>query len=134
MTIVVKRPVKIEVETVRLQVPIYNGEEDLPNDFPFRSNGPRGDLWRVKIDIESGRILGWPRGKAVLVKLKVCDGGSYTLISPNGMAVETLKGYVPHGLVPGEYGDYIELRINDDGVIKNWPKQPDLTEFFKGDE
>jgi hypothetical protein len=42
-------------------------------------------------------------------------------------------GYVPNDLVPGSYGDYVELSINEEGVITNWPKNPSVDEFFDED-
>jgi hypothetical protein len=44
------------------------------------------------------------------------------------------QNYVPHGLIPGEYGDYVSLKINEQGIITNWPKHPDIREFIKGED
>ena len=39
--------------------------------------------------------------------------------------------YVPLGVVPGAYDDYVSLCIDENGIIANWPKKPDVSEFFK---
>ena len=65
---------------------------------------------------------------------KVCDAGVYTLFDEDGQTIAIRAGYVPHGIVPGEYGDYIDLKINEQGIITNWPKQPDASEFFEDDD
>ena len=45
------------------------------------------------------------------------------------MIADIVQDYVPHGVVPGEYGDYVILKI-DKGRIVNWPAKPDVSEFF----
>ena len=43
---------------------------------------------------------------------------------------------MPNGLVPDsdDCGDYIRLRINRDGTIKNWPEYPDYSDFIEDSE
>ena len=54
-----------------------------------------------------------------------------TVVSFNGVIVGSMEQeYVPHGVVPGEYGDYIHLNIDSDGTIANWPKKPNVKAFF----
>lgn len=40
---------------------------------------------------------------------------------------------MPNGLIPeaDDCGDYIRLRINYDGMIENWPKEPDFSDFIE---
>ena len=129
-TTVLKR-CEIEINTVRIVVPVRYGEEQIPNNFPRRS----GDLWEAFIDIDSGEIAGWPRGVSGRLSLKVCDEGVYTLLDEEGLLVaERHQDYVPHGVVPGRYGDYIDLDIDHDGVIRNWPDEPDVASFFPTEE
>ena len=80
--------------------------------------------------VDSGQIEGWPGGEARNLFCKVCDYGAYTLIDGDGEIVAQRDGYVPN-IVPGDdYGDYVDLKINSDGVIENWPTHPDLSDFF----
>ena len=65
---------------------------------------------------------------------KVVDCGTYTLCDYALNTIAQLKEeYVPHGVVPGEDGDYIELNIDKNGIITNWPKNPDVSKFFPED-
>ena len=124
MKITITRPVEIEVTHIKLELPVRYEEEDMPNDFPLRVK----DRWVATIDLETGYIEGWPAGKEGEFYMKVCDEGVYTLLAraPDGIdreIVAELSGeYVPHGVVPGEYGDYVHLKINGHGIITNWPR------------
>lgn len=121
---------EVDVKFVVIDVPVKYDEEDMPNDFPFRS----GDQWRIVVDIETGKIQGWPKGVIGDLYMKVTDGGSYILQdAQNSELACIVEDYVPHGVVPGEYGDYIELDIDENGIITNWPKEPDVSEFFPED-
>lgn len=129
-----KIPTTIEVNIthVLVNLPVRYGEEDIPNDFPLRE----GDMWNAKIDIDTGKIDGWPQGKTGGFYMKVVDMGTYRLIDINGAIVgEVVEDYVPHGVIPGEYGDYVDFDIDENGVITNWPKHPDIRQFLnQGDE
>ncbi len=129
MKIKVTRPVEIDVKYVRIVAAVRYDEEDIPNDFP----GRRGDVWEVTVDIETGKILDWP-GPAFDVHMKVCDQGSYYLLDAEQKVLAAIEdNYVPNDLVPGSYGDYIEMNIAEDGTVTNWPKLPDVDEFFPRD-
>lgn len=43
--------------------------------------------------------------------------------------LKTIRGCVPNKLLPGEYGDYLALDIDEVGIIKNWLDNPELSEF-----
>lgn len=133
-----KAKVKIEQELTIASVfidiaPRYIGDsedDDLPTDFPLL-NASKTE-WRAMVDIDTGKILDWPQGEARDMHVKVCDNGSYSLYDSAGEKVaEIVNGYVPNELIPGAYGDYIELSINEDGVITNWPRSPDISAFFE---
>lgn len=134
MKLIVKRPVEIEVSHILIAVAVRYEEEDIPNDFPLRD----GDIWRAKVEIDTGKIEGWPQGKTGDMHMKVCDEGTYTLLSPAGNEIAKLENeYVPNDVVPGEDGDYIELKIDENGVITNWPKKltsEDFDVFFDNEE
>lgn len=121
---------EIEITHIRLELHVRYGDEELPYDFPLR----KGDLWSATVNIDTGKIEDWPQGKSGRVEMKVCDEGTYRLLS-NGKVITSLENeYVPHGVVPGEYGDYVDLQIDATGTITNWPKTPDVSRFFDGDE
>lgn len=123
---------EIEITHVIVTLPVRYEEEDIPNNFPFR----QGEKWEAKIEIDTGKILGWPEGQAGEIEyMKVCDSGIYQLLDADGKIVlERTRDYVPHGLIPGEYGDYVSFHINEQGIITNWPKRPDIRQFLKQDD
>lgn len=128
MKFTVKKPCEIEVSAVRVSLHVRYEEEDIPNDFPLRT----GDMWNATIYIDSGRIKEWPRPQSGTLHMKVCDEGTYTLLGPDGKEIATIEqNYVPHGVIPGKYGDYVDLKINSFGTITNWPQNPDVSAFFE---
>ena len=129
MKTTVMRPVEVEIVAVKIHVAVRYGTDDMPMDFP----GREGDMWRITVDIDTGKIDGWPKGVERDLYMKVCDDGSYYLLDGENRCVAGLENeYVPHGVVPGEFGDYIDLHIQPDGVIENWPTYPNVDEFFGG--
>lgn len=130
MKATVLQPTEIEVAFIRIEIAVRYGEEDIPNDFPMRE----GDMWRATVAMDNGEIQNWraPRGfDGAEMYMKVCDCGTYTLLNHCGEEVAKIENdYVPHGVVPGEWGDYVKLQINAAGKIENWPKYPCLKDFF----
>lgn len=118
---------EVNITRVRLALPVRYDDEDIPYDFPLRD----GEMWTADVDIDTGKIHGWPKGQVGHIRnMKVCDGGVYVLYDDAGNEVARREDYVPHGLVPGEYGDYVSLKIDETGTITNWPKNPKLSAFF----
>lgn len=116
----------VEVSAIKIDVPVRYGDEDMPFDAPMRD----GDRWGCVVDLATGQIKDWPIGRSLSFYMKVCDEGIYSLIGPDGQVVVSLDGeYIPHGVIPGEWGDYIDLEINENGLITNWLKKPDLSKF-----
>ncbi len=108
---------EIELAAVCCRVAVNYEEEDMPRDFPHR----RGDMWDVVIDIDTGQIKDWPSGtKPLDLYMKICDSGSYLLVDKSGAVVRAFKNdYVPD-FIPGEYGDYLDFKIDSTGLITNW--------------
>ena len=155
MKVTIQVPKEIEVTHILIDVPVEYGDEDIPYDFPLRVKGPQldrttalgkrlgDDRWVAEVNIDTGKIAGWPADAGPReLYMKVNDAGIYTLrtITKDGDSPSVIGSvkreheYVPHGVVPGEDGDYIILRIAADGTITNWPKKPDLSAFFGGDD
>lgn len=113
---------------IYMVLPINYGEEEIPNDFPFRI----GDTWKATVEIDTGKIRDWPAGKIADIHLTVKDGGSYHLINAKGENIAAIEGdYVPHGIVPGSYGDTVELKVAADGTVVNWPRTPSGKDFLQ---
>lgn len=124
---------EVDIKKVSIDIsPRYIGDgedDDLPSDFPLLNE--HKTCWRAMVDIDTGKIEGWPQGDAREMYVKVCDSGIYELIDVNNDVISHIEGYVPHGIVPGSYGDYVELKINEDGFITNWPRNKDISQFFE---
>jgi hypothetical protein len=117
---------EIDVKTLEIRCP-FDEDDEVPESMVV--NG----FFDVKIDIDSKKILFADQYASDLpCNVHICakDRGYYKLINANGdIASRIDSDYVPNGIVPGEYGDYIELSIDMDGVITNWPKSPSLADF-----
>ena len=121
-------PNDVDIKFVRVEVAVRYDDEQIPYDFPLRN----GDMWKATIDIDDGRILDWQDGKSGRLYLKVVDEGSYYLIDDEGNEVLSIEEYyVPNKLLPGKYGDYIDLNIDEKGFITNWYKNPSIFDFLK---
>lgn len=130
MKIQVPSVITEDIKLVRIAAAVNYGEEEIPNDFPGRV----GNLWRADVEIATGRIVGWPAGREPAdIHLTVKDSGSYSLITEDGREIGLIDGgYVPNEVIPGSYGDTIELTINAKGEIENWdvPSEGDIKEAF----
>lgn len=118
----------VNAKTVRVTLAVRYDDDDIPYHFPLRI----GDIWKADIDIDTGRITAWPEGESGRLHMKVCDEGTYELLDDSGAKIAAIENnYVPHGLIPGSYGDYVDLQIDETGTITNWPKSPNLDAFFR---
>ncbi len=116
-----------ELKSVQLVLPVNYEEEDIPNDFPLRE----GDKWSAIIDLATGKIRNWPIGKSGEFNMKVVDEGCYYLLDENDNQVLSIEqDYVPNELIPGEWGDYVHLKINEDGTVTNWPTSINIDDFI----
>lgn len=109
-----------------------NGESDTEDgdNIPCKE----GDSWKPVIDLESGVIKNWEKGKTASVHYKVCDRCGWFLEDKDGSRyAEVYNEYVPRILCPADngYGDYIIMEIDESGKIKNW--LPIINDLFKND-
>jgi hypothetical protein len=131
MEIEVTKTVKEKINVKYLHIFVPGDDEEFPEDFPFLNDA---DDLSLMIDLDAGKIEDQTPGVDVKVFCKPRDSGTYTLYGPDKKKITTLSGYVPNRAINGEYGDYIDLTVRADGTIKDWPKKPDLSEFFPPDE
>lgn len=89
-----------------------------------RIPGKVGDLWKVRIDLETGRIENWRAGVRASIHYKVCDQGEYWLSDANGARIAKWNDhYVPGGfLCHGDsgFGDYIIMNVDGEGRIAKY--------------
>jgi len=120
----------IDVKYLSIALPVRYEDDDMPFDAPLRI----ANMWVATIILDEGRIKDWPQGSTLEFDMKVCDSGIYVLRDENCKEVARLEDYVPHGILPGDYGDYVELKIDGTGKITNWYDNPDLSDFENRDE
>ncbi len=124
-----KALVEKEFEFDRIRIHIRVKSDDItPEEEPLPFLNENGS-WDITVDIDTGRIREWPTGQGPFdIYAKPVDTGVYQLFKKGqSEPAYKLSGYVPHGIIPGEFGDYVDLQINEDGVITNWPKSPDVS-------
>lgn len=88
--------------------------------------------WNILIDIKTGHIVNWKQGVSARVYYKVVDEGIYTMYD-NGMEkIDEYEGYVPDlmSLDDEGWGDYMNLTINEDGFIEDWPDNEDIHPYI----
>lgn len=127
VTILVEK--EFEARYLTMSVAVRYEEENMPADYPFRN----GDMWEPTIDIDTGQIVNFPGYNPLDLHMKVCDQGAYNIKDYSDEVFLMIDGYVPNNLVPGSNGDYIEMKINSQGLIENWPKNPNLDDFINND-
>lgn len=135
MIINLKRTKAFEVKYLKAECGVrywedatVNGAEDEDGSLiPCRS----GDAWTPTIELETGIIQDWPRGTTAEIFYKVCDDGTYRLISEDGSEVIRKNGYVPRCMSPKEngYGDYVAMDVDETGRIIDW--SADLSYFIE---
>ena len=119
----------VDIKQVSINIPLRDGDVESDLDIPFIKD----NVLRCVVDIDSGRIQTWPQGQTMKLCSKVCDEGIYKLFDTKGNCIASInEDYVPNNLIPGDYGDYVILDVDTDGLIKNW-KPINLNEFFNRD-
>jgi len=130
---------EVEIKTLLVDAGVRYWEDGEINGI----NDEHGDLtpckemdrWKIMIDIETGIITNWKQGVKADVHYKVCDDGIYHLLDTEGNTVLTKDGYVPNilDLDRESYGDYIIMKIDENGKIEDWKNNPDISDFYNED-
>ena len=87
------------------------------------------DYWELIIDLDTGKVLNWPKGFCVKTFFKVCDDGEYIFLDENKKEVINItkeydQYYVPDflALEDSGYGDYVIINIDGDGKIEHFDR------------
>lgn len=125
--ITVYRPTKVQAKYLKVEAEVRYWEDGTVNGNPDDDDNPTipcrsGGCWAPLIDLDIGRIIGWPGGTSADVHYKVCDAGRYALLDVGRNEIIAIDGYVPQIMRPGGdgYGDYIIMTIGADGTIADW--------------
>ena len=108
-------------------------DELYENENPLVSKG----IWSGIINLKTHKLLNWkPEYGSLYLQAKVCDSGTYFLLDKDKKTICKIADNVPNGLIPevDDCGDYIRLRINEDGTIENWFEEPDFSDFMEDSE
>lgn len=122
----IKKEVEVDVKFLKVRAGVrywedasVDGVEDENGDLiPCRTD----DDWCPVIDVETGIIINWEQGKKADIHYKICDDGDYYLLDENNDVLVEKDGYVPDCLAIDDsgYGDYIILKVDENGLINNW--------------
>ena len=128
MQFTTKTPTEFKIHniaTITISFPI--GElDEITADTPMRD----GKHWRAQIDVATKSIKGWPVGTPFNFTAWPVDSGSYQLLNEKGEVIaECVENYVPNHLLPGEWGEYLQLEIDEYGTITNWLKDANFKDF-----
>jgi hypothetical protein len=125
-------PYDKEDELIRFDNGVMN-ELECNVEFTPPMLNAEDQLLEFVIDLKEGKMLNWNfEGDYMRMWAKVCDGGTYTLLDSEKKPIWQIRGYVPNKLIPpfeNGYGDYIELAIEADGKVVDWPAMPDFSDF-----
>lgn len=103
---------------IRVKLRGHEGDELITDEF-FELED---ENLNICIDVDKRKIINYKGNKPFNLHLKAVDSGTYVFKDCYGNIFYTLQDYVPNGIIPGAYGDYIELNIDDCGFITNWKK------------
>lgn len=122
-----------KVKFVQMNLPVRYEDDDIPKNYPYRDN----EMWNITVDADNGQIQEWPKGTpAIDIYMKVTDMGHYFLLDEHRNELASIEeDYAPDShSIPGKYGDYIDFKVNDYGVITNWYANPTYDEFIDDED
>jgi hypothetical protein len=77
------------------------------------------------------KVVETVEAKFIEIHAKVCDSGTYTLVSADEKEIAERSDYVPRFFPEQHYGDYLILKVElETELIVNW-KKPDPIEVAK---
>lgn len=113
-------------------------ELECEEDFTPPMLNTDSQLLEFVIDLKEQKMINWDEENGYMrMWAKVCDSGTFTLLDEKKEPICQICGYVPNKLIPPfekGFGDYIELAIDADGTVRDWPETPDFSEFMEQGE
>lgn len=125
-----------EIKYVRVRAGVRNWGNSYVNGERDDEYNPKMPLvqeiegwknWVFDIDIKTGKIKDWPKGTTAKTSYKTCDDNTISFIGYNGKVLREVDCYVPDFLAIEDwcYGDYICIKIDEDGTINNFQLNDD---------
>ena len=112
-----------------------DGELKKKDNYAIPMLDRKNFLFNLEIDLKERRVTDWKTKNGYWrIWGKVKHYGTYTVLDSEKRPLWQIHGFVPYKLVsPFEkgWGDYLDIRVNNDGSIKNWPEVPDFTDFIE---
>lgn len=141
MNELLKNDIAIKSQYIHISIPYYEDDYqfwgELGENNPFYSLVTSKERWEITVNLSSHTIIEWQKEIGICqVFAKVRDEGIYKLLDENKIPFCQLSGYVPNKILPptNGYGDYLELKIDENGVITNWYDKCDFSEFINKGE
>jgi hypothetical protein len=73
------------------------------------------------LDLRAKRLVNYAADASLSTMWKVRDEGAYAFLDASFEVLAGECGYVPDFFPEKHFGDYIQLEISKDGLVKNWP-------------
>lgn len=139
MKTTIKVEKEVDIKTLRVAAGVRYWEDAKINGVEDTEDGDNmpgkfGEAWCPVIDFETGVVKDWPKGVTADIHYKVCDNGCYYLLDENDSVILKIEqDYVPRCMCPeaNGYGDYIIMKIDENGQIAKW--NPTLDNFIDND-
>jgi hypothetical protein len=110
-------------KTIKIIVPQRYEEVQIINGVEY----PENSKLEMLIDVDNGMAFGWK--VATHIDWKICDEGIYQLLDEDeNLLDEIYEDYIPD-IIPNEFGDYLDLKINKDGFIERWKRGVEVSSF-----
>ena len=116
------------------------GQPGMP--FAYYDKEAKVWKWKIKINVDTGYVQGWPNEITADIHYKVCDQGEYWFEDAKGKKCfaqeigDKTCDYVPSliDFYGDSYGDYIVMTIESNGHVKEWDLkrvQPFIDELYE---
>lgn len=90
------------------------------------------DQFDFTVNLKTKKLTKWIYAVDFRIQAKMQDRGTYVLLDKDMAPIIQMTGCVPEGLIPQpDHGDEesVDFVIGEDGVVVNWPAQPDFSMF-----
>lgn len=130
MKVTINKPIDYEAVKMEVFASVRYWEDSEINGIEDTEDGDNipcknGENWCPVINIDTGVIENWEKGKTANIHYKVVDRCSFGILDNKGEIIfKQEDDYVPSILCPKEdgFGDYIIMDISEDGIIQDWNK------------